>query len=102
MESNLTYGIISKQAEKLPQGKAEDIQDPAKQIYPALGLIGYADIAMRMTADRQLYVLEANPNPQIAEDEDFADSAKETGYAYTELLQELLTVGLRRQPAKAA
>ncbi len=47
-------------------------------------------------------MLEANPNPQIAEDEDFADSAKETGYTYTELLQELLNVGLRWRPAKAA
>ena len=57
---------------------------------------------MRMDAEAQLYVLEANPNPQIAEDEDFADSAKETGYTYTELLQELLNVGLRWRPAKAA
>ncbi len=96
------YGIISKEADNLPNGKADAIQDLAKQVYRALGLSGYARIDMRMDAQGQLYVLEANPNPQIAEDEDFADSAKETGYDYPELMQELLNVGLRWRPAKAA
>ncbi len=57
---------------------------------------------MRMDDDGQLYVLEANPNPQIAHDEDFADSAEKAGYHYQDLLQEILTVGLRWRPAKAA
>ena len=96
------YGITSREADNLPEGKAEDIQDLAKRVYRALDLSGYARIDMRMDAEGQLYVLEANPNPQIAEDEDFADSAKETGYTYTELLQELLNVGLRWRPAKVA
>ncbi|MBX3324964.1 MAG: ATP-grasp domain-containing protein, partial [Nitrospira sp.] len=96
------YGITSREADNLPEGKAQEIQDLAKRVYRALGLSGYARIDMRMDTDGQLYVLEANPNPQIAEDEDFADSAKETGYDYTELLQELLNVGLRWRPAKAA
>ena len=96
------YGITSREADNLPEGKAEDIQDLAKQVYRTLGLSGYARIDMRMAADGQLYVLEANPNPQIAEDEDFADSAKKADYHYKELLQELLNVGLRWRPAKAA
>jgi len=96
------YGITSREADNLPEGKAEDIQDLAKQVYRALGLSGYARIDMRMADDGQLYVLEANPNPQIAEDEDFADSAKKADYHYKELLQELLNVGLRWRPAKAA
>ena len=96
------YGITSREADNLPGGKAEEIQGLAKQVYRALGLSGYARIDLRMTADGQLYVLEANPNPQIATDEDFADSAEKTGYDYQELLQELLNVGLRWRPAKAA
>jgi D-alanine-D-alanine ligase len=96
------YGITSREADNLPEGKTEDIQDLAKRVYRALGLSGYARIDMRMDAEGQLYVLEANPNPQIAEDEDFADSAKEADYQYKELLQELLNVGLRWRPAKAA
>ena len=96
------YGITSREAANLPEGKAEEIQDLAKQVYRALGLSGYARIDLRMATDGQLYVLEANPNPQIATDEDFADSAEKTGYGYKELLQELLNVGLRWRPAKAA
>ncbi len=96
------YGITSREADNLPEGKTEEIQDLAKRVYRALGLSGYARIDMRMAADGQLYVLEANPNPQIAEDEDFADSAKKADYHYKELLQELLNVGLRWRPAKAA
>jgi len=96
------YGITSREAANLPEGKTEEIQALAKQVYRALGLSGYARIDLRMTADGQLYVLEANPNPQIATDEDFADSAEKTGYGYKELLQELLNVGLRWRPTKAA
>ncbi|HWF59649.1 MAG TPA: ATP-grasp domain-containing protein [Nitrospira sp.] len=96
------YGITSREADNLPGGKADDIQNLAKRVYRALGLSGYARIDMRMAGDGQLYVLEANPNPQIAEDEDFADSAKKADYHYKELLQEILNVGLRWRPAKAA
>jgi D-alanine-D-alanine ligase len=55
-----------------------------------------------MDAEGSVYVLEANPNPQIAHDEDFSDSAEKAGYTYKELLQELLNIGLRWRPAKAA
>ncbi|HEU5408320.1 MAG TPA: ATP-grasp domain-containing protein [Nitrospira sp.] len=96
------YGITSREADNLPEGKTDEIQNLAKRVYRALGLSGYARIDMRMAGDGQLYVLEANPNPQIAEDEDFADSAKKADYHYTELLQEILNAGLRWRPAKAA
>ncbi len=96
------YGITSREADNLPEGKREEIQILAKRVYRVLGLSGYARIDMRMAEDGQLYVLEANPNPQIAENEDFADSAKKADYHYNELLQEILNVGLRWRPAKAA
>ncbi len=96
------YGITSREAKTLPEGKTEEIQHLAKRVYRALELSGYARIDMRMDAAGKLYVLEANPNPQIAHDEDFAESAEKANYEYKELLQELLSIGLRRRPAKAA
>jgi D-alanine-D-alanine ligase len=96
------YGITSEEAKNLPAGKSEEIQHLAKRVYRALGLSGYARIDVRMDAEGKVYVLEANPNPQIAHDEDFADSAEKADYSYKDLLQELLNVGLRWQPAKAA
>jgi D-alanine-D-alanine ligase len=94
------YGIRSGEAKELPDGKGEAIQHLAKRAYRALDLRGYARIDVRMDSEGRLYVLEANPNPQIAQDEDFADSAEKAGYSYKELLQELLTIGLRSQPTK--
>jgi D-alanine-D-alanine ligase len=43
-----------------------------------------------------VYVLEANPNPEIAHGEDFADSAIKFGLSYEELIQKILSLGLRR------
>jgi D-alanine-D-alanine ligase len=96
------YGITSEKAKNLAPGKTEEIQHLAKRVYRALELSGYARIDLRMNGEGGLYVLEANPNPQIARDEDFADSAASAEYRYEELLQELLNAGLRWRPAKAA
>ena len=96
------YGIRSGEAKNLPEGKAEEIQHLAKRVYRTLGLSGYARIDVRMDREGNVYVLEANPNPQIAQDEDFSDSAEKAGYTYKDLLQELLNIGLRWRPAKAA
>jgi D-alanine-D-alanine ligase len=96
------YGITSENAKTLPPGKTEEIQHLAKRVYRALGLSGYGRIDLRMDAEGGLYVLEANPNPQIARSEDFADSAASAGYTYEDLIQEVLNAGLRWRPARAA
>jgi D-alanine-D-alanine ligase len=44
-----------------------------------------------------VYVLEANPNPQIAHGEDFADSAERAGLSYPDLLQAILNLALARR-----
>ena len=49
------------------------MQHLAKRAYRALDLTGYARIDLRMRDDGKLYVIEANPNPQLAQDEDFAE-----------------------------
>ena len=62
--------------------------------YTFMFLSGYARLDYRMTEDGQFYLLEANPNPQIAHKEDFADSAEYSGVPYDQLLQKIITVGL--------
>ena len=96
------YGIRSGEAKNLPEGVAEKIQHLAKRVYRALGLSGYARIDMRMDGDGNIYVLEANPNPQIADDEDFAESARKAEIPYKNLLQELIHIGMRWRPARVA
>jgi D-alanine-D-alanine ligase len=70
----------------------------SKRIYRILGLSGYARIDYRLTQDGRFYVLEVNPNPQIARNEDFADSAEHCGVKYPELLQKILTLGMSYDP----
>jgi D-alanine-D-alanine ligase len=96
------YGIRSGEANNLPEGATEKIQHLAKRVYRALGLSGYARIDMRLDREGRMYVLEANPNPQIAEDEDFAESARKADVAYKDLLQELINIGMRWRPARVA
>ncbi len=47
-----------------------------------------------------MYVLEVNPNPQIAHNEDFADSAEHCGVKYSDLLQKIMTLAVSYDPMK--
>jgi len=51
-----------------------------------------------MTADERVYVLEANPNPNLSYGEDFAESAEAMGVSYEPLLQRILNLGLSYKP----
>jgi len=92
------WGIVSQRAEPLPRCVEEQIPHLCKRIYRILGLTGYARLDFRLTADNQLYLLEANPNPQIAYGEDFAESAEADGLSYGELLQQIMNLGLSYSP----
>lgn len=78
----------------------------SKQIYNLLGMSGYARLDYRVTEEGKAYLLEANPNPQIARDEDFSMSAKHMGIEYEELIQRILQFGMsyaatqREQPRR--
>ena len=71
----------------------------ARRIYRALDLTGFARIDLRMDGEGKIYVLEANPNPDLCRNEDFARSAEAAGIDYLQLLQKLLNLGLRHVPA---
>jgi D-alanine-D-alanine ligase len=79
---------------KLDAALAREIDHTSKRIYRLLGLSGCARLDYRLTDRRRLFLLEANPNPQIARKEDFADSAEYAGVNYEELLQKLVILGL--------
>ncbi len=84
--------------ETRPANLCEDLQQKlellSKRIYRHLGLSGYARLDYRLSSDGEFYLLEANPNPQIAMNEDFADSAAHRGFGYDQLLQKIMTLGL--------
>jgi D-alanine-D-alanine ligase len=95
------HGIDTAEA-NLPAGVAARIQHLAKRTYRALDLSGYARIDFRMDANGRPYVIEANPNPQLAEQEDFAQSALRAGMTYPMLLERIMALGAQWRPAAAA
>jgi D-alanine-D-alanine ligase len=92
------HGIVSQAATDLPDGAEQHIYDLCRDVYRELDLSGYARIDLRLTPEGQVYLLEANPNPQIARNEDFADSAAAGGVEYGALLQKIVSLGLNYEP----
>jgi D-alanine-D-alanine ligase len=86
-------GLVTKPAQ-LPPELQRKLELLSKRIYRHLCLSGYARLDYRMTKEGEFYLLEANPNPQIALNEDFADSAAHSGLSYPQLLQKIITLGL--------
>jgi len=81
-------------ARNLPSGMEERIQHLCKRVYHLLDMNGYGRIDLRLTPENELYVLEANPNPGIARDEDCTLSAIKSGMSYEDFIQRLLQLGL--------
>lgn len=95
------HGIRSERAQNLPPALEERIRQVGKRVYRSLMLSGYARIDLRLTDDEKIYVLEANPNPQLAYGEDFAESAHAAGISYAELLVRIIRMALRRRNVAA-
>jgi D-alanine-D-alanine ligase len=90
------HGITSGEAQGLTPELTTKIVSICKRTYRALGLSGYARIDLRLKESGEVFVIEANPNPEIAKGEDFADAAKQHGWDYSELVNRILLRGLQR------
>jgi D-alanine-D-alanine ligase len=88
------YGISTAAAGELPPGVEAQLDRLSRRIYRALRLSGYARMDFRVRADGAVFALEANANPNISRDEDFAQSARAAGCDYEELLNRILSLGL--------
>ena len=87
------YGITTAEAADLPPHVLARLDRLARRIYRALHLSGYARIDFRLRTDGVLYVLEANPNPNIEREEDFAAAASAAGVGYAKLLDRIIRLG---------
>jgi D-alanine-D-alanine ligase len=93
------HGIMTNKASLSPAA-IERIQRIAKRSYRALDLNGYARIDIRLDAEDRPYVIDVNPNPNLAYGEDFAESAETAGVSYERLLDRIIGLGLRWEPAR--
>jgi D-alanine-D-alanine ligase len=73
------------------------IQSIALRAYRALGCRDYARVDMRLDpATGDVFVLEVNPNPDLADSCAFAASAEASGRTYAQLICELVAIALER------
>jgi len=88
------WGLQNQFAEGLEPALVRHIETACKRIYHLLTIDGYARLDLRLTAANELYFIEANPNPILAADEDFALSAMKTGLSYPQLIERIVRQGL--------
>ncbi len=91
-------GLSIGPAKELSKELTDRIVKTCKRAYRALEMTGYARIDLRMTDDEHIYILEANPNPDIGYGEEFAESANAAGVKYDELLYKIVNMGIRYRP----
>ncbi len=89
------WGLTNQFAEGLDPAVVRQIEQTCRRIYHLLTIDGYARIDLRVTADNKVYFIEANPNPFLAADEDFAQSALKANITYKQLIERIVRLGLK-------
>ena len=89
------WGLKNRFAQGLDPALVAHIEQTCKRIYRLLTIDGYARIDLRLTAANEVYFIEANPNPHLAEDEDFALSAGKAGLPYPQLIDRIIRHGMK-------
>ena len=84
------WGITTGPAKPFAEGVEEKILETSKKIFRLLHMNGYGRIDLRVKESGEIVFLEANPNPEIAKDEDFALAAIKAGYDYKGLVAKIL------------
>jgi D-alanine-D-alanine ligase len=67
--------------------------------FHALWLQDYGRVDLRLTHDDAVYVLEVNPNPFLAQENEMADAALKAGLGYPAFIQRIVDEALRRDLA---
>jgi len=91
---------IASGAADLPPEIQKRVSQVCRRVYRALMLNGCARVDLRLDHEGRPWILEANPNPQLSRDEDFAQSARSAGLGYQAMIQRLLDLGLSWDPIR--
>jgi D-alanine-D-alanine ligase len=74
----------------LPPGLERKLADLARRVYRILNIRGLGRIDVRLSTAGEVVVIEANPNPSLAKDDDFAQAAAQVGIGYETLIRKIL------------
>jgi D-alanine-D-alanine ligase len=84
------WGITNGPARELPADLADKLTRLARKVYRVLKIQGFGRIDVRLTPSGEIVTIEANPNPSLAREDDFAQSAAAAGMDYDALIQKIL------------
>jgi len=90
------WGIKNTFAKGIEEKVEEQIEETSKTAFRALGLSGFARLDLRLTDKNEVYVIEVNPNPNIANDDEIAYAAQRLGISYDQLIQKLIDYGKKK------
>ena len=88
-------GIETGRAKGIPAETLTRMVRTCRRVYRILNMNGYARMDFRLADDGRVFLIEPNPNPDLALDEDFAESADAAGVKYTQLVRRIISLGLR-------
>jgi D-alanine-D-alanine ligase len=83
-------------AEDLDEEAIERLQEAGKTAYRSLRLRDYGRIDMRLTANGDIYVIEANPNPWLSSSAEFAMAARGSERTYTQTIGAIVDAAAAR------
>lgn len=92
------HGIDVKQPKNLGAELERKIIGVCKRAYKCLDLSGYARMDLRVTDEGNIYLIEANPNPDIGFGDEFHKSGELAGFDYEKIIQKTLSLGRQWEP----
>jgi D-alanine-D-alanine ligase len=95
-------GIQNMIAKNLSDDLRRRLGEVAVRAYQAAGLRDYGRIDVRLAHDDAIYVVEANPNPYLADGEDLAWAAEEGGNLYGDFIEKIAEMAIARAKRRRA
>ncbi|MFH1783317.1 MAG: ATP-grasp domain-containing protein [bacterium] len=87
--------LLPRSAESIDAVLKSRIESVARKAAHVLQCRGYCRVDMR-EREKELFVLEVNPNPDINRDSGFMKQSYARGYTYEDIIEKILNAGLER------
>ena len=94
-------GIRNVFARPIAQAALDQIEEICHTAFRALWLRDYARLDVRLTAENEVWMIEANANPFISFGHDMANAAEKVGMDYYAFVERLVTMAMERYGPEA-
>ncbi len=95
------WGISTGRVGPMSEAVAKTLKEASIKVFKSLGLKGYARMDWRLNESGEPVFLEANPNPALSQDDDFALAAKSAGISYGELIARIIESAILSEKMKS-